>query len=583
MARGAALYLSMPGSAGGSPPAYRVPTARVKALYLCALELRGPDAARTLIEPHLDPAALENEAALVSRAAWLRAVRKFGETLGDRGFDELSDYIVHPQNLGFWSALLRGARCPEDVYPKLVGSMGDLAAPLDWAEERAEPRHWRGSCSLEDVPDGATRWVERALRAELAAVSLLFGRPRGATRVVGRGQKRLLIEIEIGARRAPWLVPIAALSLGLGVLGSSLVLSLGSAWPIAVLFGLSVASVGVLGQRLYARERHHRENDRAQRTRIAALEREASMQEERAVRSSLHEALVAGEYELGEQLGVGGTGAVWEARRKRDGMLVALKVLRAGAASDSRASDRLQREAEALGLAWHPHVVRILEHGVLPSGLGYLVMERLRGETLAARARRLRRLAPREVTHFGLQAAEALRAVHSAGIVHRDVKPGNLFIHREGSVEILKLLDFGSAHVNWAETRLTRDGAAVGTRGYAAPEQELGAEPAATADIYSLGVSLIELLTGEAPLHTGSAARLRVARRELAPATAEPAKLEAALYDVLFQMAADEPSARPAGAREAHARLQALLADEGVGAVKEGPTSMAELAIDRPA
>ncbi len=111
---------------------------------------------------------------------------------------------------------------------------------------------------------------------------------------------------------------------------------------------------------------------------------------------------IAGEYELGEQLGVGGAGAVWEARRLRDGSVVALKLLRSGPASDSRASDRLQREAEALGLTWHPNIVRIFDHGILQSGLGYLVMERLRGETLSARARRLRGLPTREVLRWGI-------------------------------------------------------------------------------------------------------------------------------------------------------------------------------------
>src|SRR5690606_32370612 len=163
-----------------------------------------------------------------------------------------------------------------------------------------------------------------------------------------------------------------------------------------------------------------------------------------------------GQYQVGERLGVGGASAVWEAVGLSDGEPVASKLLRTSMSSDSRASDRPQREAEALGLTWHTHVVKARDHGMHPSGLGVLVMERLRGETLSARVRRLRKLEPREVAHWGLQASEALRAVHQAGIVHRDVKPANLFIHREAGREVLKLFDFGIAHVNWAETRLTR-------------------------------------------------------------------------------------------------------------------------------
>ncbi len=158
---------------------------------------------------------------------------------------------------------------------------------------------------------------------------------------------------------------------------------------------------------------------------------------------------------------------------------------------------------------------------------------------------------------WGIQAAEALRAVHSAGIVHRDVKPGNLFVHREGNREILKLLDFGAAYVDWAETRLTRDGAAVGTPGYAAPEQEQGADANPLADIYSLGVSLLELWTGEPPEARTSNGHMR-GRSSGSFATATDA-LTAGLEALLISMTSAEAELRPESARAVRSRLQELL------------------------
>jgi serine/threonine-protein kinase len=145
-------------------------------------------------------------------------------------------------------------------------------------------------------------------------------------------------------------------------------------------------------------------------------------------------------------------------------------------------------------------VLEVLDDGLLSSGVAFLVTELLVGETLAQRIRRLGRLDKSEVAQWALQATDALMAIHGAGIIHRDVKPENLFIHSGTSgVERLKLIDFGVAAVSWAETRLTRHGARVGTLGYAAPEQERGDEIDSRADLYALGQTLKEALTGEAP------------------------------------------------------------------------------------
>jgi len=535
-----------------------IPAYRVKALYLCVRDVGGPAAAAKFALKSPAGRADDDETAGLTSELWLVALRAFTDLLGPGAFERLPQYLVHPTNLGHWSLLLRGAEGPDDVYRRLVTFSGEHGAPGEWTEESAARHSWRASCPAMDLDPSDRQLVTRALAAELAAVPLLFGRRVARVSVLSADGDRILLQalfppqsawLDVGLRAFPLVTGAACLVL----------LSLDGRQPEQVVgLSLGLLAAAALVSFLFGRELAHRQSDRAQRTRIAALERETSVQEEQAQNARASgDRPIAGEYELGEQLGVGGAGAVWEARRVRDGSIVALKILRLGPASDSRASDRLQREAEALGLTWHPNIVRIFDHGILPSGLGYLVMERLRGETLSARSRRLRGLPPREVVRWGIQAAEALRAVHSAGIVHRDVKPGNLFIHREGNREVLKLLDFGAAYVDWAETRLTRDGAAVGTPGYAAPEQEQGSEAHPSADIYSLGVSLLELWTGEPPDRGASEANLR-GRLDDSVAQAKDT-LGRGLGELLLSMTSSEAKDRPESVRELRRRLQELL------------------------
>jgi serine/threonine-protein kinase len=143
-------------------------------------------------------------------------------------------------------------------------------------------------------------------------------------------------------------------------------------------------------------------------------------------------------------------------------------------------------------------------------------MERLYGESLSDRLRRLGSLSPEQLLPIALQVCDALGAVHAAGIVHRDLKPSNIFITRTQTgdatsttsvvpfVERTKLLDFGIARVEWAETRLTNAGAPLGTPGYMSPEQEQGLEIDARSDLFSLGSILFECLTGKAPPMTST-------------------------------------------------------------------------------
>jgi serine/threonine-protein kinase len=240
--------------------------------------------------------------------------------------------------------------------------------------------------------------------------------------------------------------------------------------------------------------------------RVHALERSLSLKEahEGGVGSNLEGSVAAGQYRILRRMGAGATGVIYEAVRIADGLQVAIKLLRVAAAHDAVASDRLRREAEALGLAWHPNVVEVIDHGHLPDGTAYLVMELLPGESLATRLRNRGRLTPRELLPIALQMCDALAAVHAAGVVHRDVKPSNILlaVDREDPAgpERVKLLDFGIARVEWEETRITNTGGPLGTPGYMSPEQETGeAEIDGRSDLFALGAVLFECLVGEPP------------------------------------------------------------------------------------
>jgi serine/threonine protein kinase len=218
--------------------------------------------------------------------------------------------------------------------------------------------------------------------------------------------------------------------------------------------------------------------------------------------------LLAGKYRVEKVLGFGGMGVVVSAFRGDLEQRVAVKFLSQAAAERPDAAERFRREARAAAKIRSEHVARVLDVGTLDTGLPYMVMEFLEGNDIADELRRLERLPISDAVEFILQAIEALAEAHAAGVVHRDLKPGNLFLaHRADGSRRVKVLDFGISKAlsgtSVEELSLTKTAALIGSPLYMAPEQMRSAKDVDTrADIWSLGAMLYEMLTGQPP-YTG--------------------------------------------------------------------------------
>jgi len=214
--------------------------------------------------------------------------------------------------------------------------------------------------------------------------------------------------------------------------------------------------------------------------------------------------VIDGRYELLRDLGRGGAGAVFEARHVYTRRVVAIKIVRGDrdGATIAELKARLLREAHALAAARHPGVVDVLDAGVEVSGRPFLVLERLEGRTLEGLLATRGRISATDTIAIGLQLAECLSAAHRAGIVHRDVKPSNVFLIRDpDGREHTKLVDFGIARLDRpTDRKISLCGALIGTPEYMSPEQLLAKDDIDTrSDVYALGVTLFECVTGTVP------------------------------------------------------------------------------------
>ena len=268
-----------------------------------------------------------------------------------------------------------------------------------------------------------------------------------------------------------------------------------------------------------------------------------------------------GHYTIVSELGRGGMGVVYKAHEESLNRYVALKVLGEQLASDDSFVQRFVREARAAAALNHPNIIQIFYIGE-DAGRHYFVMEFVEGHSLLALAREHGRIANPLATQYMLQAANGLAAAHDRGLIHRDIKPANIMVNERG---LLKIADFGLALPQDALTRLTTTGMLVGTPGYLSPEQCRGDKPDARSDIYSLGVTFFEILTGRLPFQADSPlAMLRKILDEQAPDLATLASdIDANTRSIVHRMIAKDPAQRYQDCHELAADLEASLAAMG--------------------
>jgi len=275
--------------------------------------------------------------------------------------------------------------------------------------------------------------------------------------------------------------------------------------------------------------------------------------------------LIGGRYRLDAEIGRGGMSSVYRAFDIVLERPVAIKLMHRDVAADSDQLERFRREARSVAQLSHPHVVTVIDAGEEgaggdDAGTPYIVLEYVDGETLKARIRREGPLPIPEAIAYAIEIARALGAAHERQIVHRDVKPHNILISEEGGA---KITDFGIART-LTEEGLTLAGRVLGTTDYVSPEQALGHPVTGQSDLYSLGIVLYEMLTGDVPFHGVSpvAVAMKHVREELPDVQLARPELSAAAAAVVDRATAKDLSVRYPDAETMAAELEDVLAVE---------------------
>ncbi|MCB9593799.1 MAG: tetratricopeptide repeat protein [Sandaracinaceae bacterium] len=287
-------------------------------------------------------------------------------------------------------------------------------------------------------------------------------------------------------------------------------------------------------------------------------------------------ATIGGRYEVVGQLGRGGAGVVYEARQRRLGRTVAIKVMRVRGALDATSLKRFKREATAISGLAHPNIIDIYDVDRLPDGRPYLVMPLLAGRDLRTILGERGPLALERVLELLEGPASAIDLMHGRGIVHRDLKPENLVLEAlPNGQEVVRIVDFGHAWVMDREARrLTREGLVVGTAAYLSPEAARGETIDGRADVYSLACVVFELLSGRCPFDDRSGTQILIRKTEEDPPTLASfgVVVEDGVEAALARGLARDPSRR-------HATAGDLIADLSRGAgspVRRAPTPVGD-------
>ncbi|HEY8945679.1 MAG TPA: serine/threonine-protein kinase [Polyangiaceae bacterium] len=545
-------------------------SALLKPFLLRLRDERGEAAVRALLSTvGIPQSVVDSDSGWISVAAARRALTALATGLGTEALASRGAWMTHPEVLGAYVRMLRVASVPSDAYRYLaansaesnrVGSYELVSLGSGRAELVYRPRP--EADSDQDDP-----LLCLARRAELVSVPRIWGLPdakiqHSTCMADGADECRYVLEWIAPARRRMALGPL----MGAALCGGSVSVSGNSlAAAIAALVG---AGFGTALAYLSSRIVHERALRAFEKHRISALERGLEVHGHfRDAAGELSGVTLGGKYRILRKIGSGGIGAVYAAEHVALGSHVAVKVLRGAAAMDASEIARLRREARVQVSIEHPNVIRVLDLDQLPDGSIYVVMELLQGRSLAARLKSGGPLPTAEAVGIFRQVCRALTAAHQLGVVHRDLKPGNVFLCED---RVVKVLDFGMSKFAEAES-LTQDGYTLGTPEYMSPEQCIGAPVDARTDLYAFGVLMYEAMTGALPI-SGKSRRdflelhqraIPRSMRERRPQLDIPAELDEAVMLCLKKRAAE----RPASARE----LDKLLARVAVGPTESQP------------
>ena len=462
----------------------------------------------------IEPTVVDNETGWVSRLAARRALRALADQLGREAIRHRGTWVTHPEALGVLVRMLRGSEHPLDAYRYLAQNAREATRVGTWEidEHQGQRQEKVGGRSVRMTyraqSGSADESAERpdlegeellcdARAAELESLPRIWGLTDAQVTHEScalKGADACVYEVSWTAPRSREGLVVGALAAG-AICGASVAMAGGA--PAGVLAGALGMALGGGAGFMWDRSRDDRASRVFERNRIAALERGLELRGDLgATPGDLTGTVLGGKYRIGRKIGSGGIGVVYAAEHVTLGHEVAVKVLRGAAARDGGEIARLRREAYIQVHIEHPNVARVLDLDQMPDGSIYVIMERLVGRSLADKLARDGVLAPGFAIPVFIDVCRALHAAHRKGVVHRDLKPGNIFLCEDG---VAKVLDFGMSKLASAES-LTQAGYTLGTPEYMAPEQCIGAQVEPRTDIYALGVMMYEALTGELPI-----------------------------------------------------------------------------------
>lgn len=284
-------------------------------------------------------------------------------------------------------------------------------------------------------------------------------------------------------------------------------------------------------------------------------------------RSDLTGTVVDGRYRIGRRIGIGGTGVVFEAERLSDKHIVVIKTLRPCFLDHPDLGRRLRREAEVARNVIHPGIVPVLDEGTLEDGSPYIIMEKVRGESLSRILLRRTTLRVDETAVIAMRVASILHAAHLQGYTHRDVKPEHILLDRDDRGQLMvHLLDFGVCTSPTAPTdeRQREEGRVFGTPTYVSPEQASGQPDVdGRAYLFALGIVMYECLVGKPPFRASNVANLllRIIREDAPPLALADERLPVGITEVVHRALAREPDARYSGARAMSRALMSFVGE----------------------